>query len=123
MKNINAYTFWNRLDDLRAQLNIATLKELSLITNINYRKINGQRTNMSIPKSEDLFTLATALNVSMEYLLTGEPVKDNKKFYPIRIEVIADKLCKVSDQNLSLIENTINLMPIEDKSIKVNVVS
>jgi len=123
MKNINAYNFWSRVDDLRAQLNIKTLKELSSITEIKYRKINDQRTNMSIPKAEDLLALADALNVSMEYLLTGKKSSKQKKSYPIRIEVIADKLCKVSDQNLSLIENTISLMPIEDKSIKANVVS
>lgn len=123
MKNFDAYTFWNRIDDLRDQLNIITLKELSLITDIKYRKINDQRSNMSLPKVEDLFALATALNVSMEYLLIGELSKEQKKYYPIRIEVMADKLCKVSDQNLSLIENTIGLMPVEDKSIKVNAVS
>lgn len=120
MKNIDAYAFWNRVDDLRTQLNIKTLKELSLITNIKYRKINDQRTNMSIPKAEDLLALAIALNVSIEYLLTGESTKN---IHSKRIEMIVNKLNVISEKNLTLIENTINLMPEEDKSIKVNVVS
>lgn len=121
MENINAYTFWNRVDDIRTKLNIKTLKELSSISNIKYRKINDQRTNMSIPKSEDLLALSNALNVSMEYLLVGKI--SQKKVYPKRIELIADKLCLISDTNLLLIENTLRLIPVEDKSIKANVVS
>lgn len=123
MKNIDAYTFWNRVDNLRVQLNIKTLKELSVISNIKYRKINDQRTNMTIPKSEDLFALASALNVSMEFLLIGDLSKQPKKTYTKRIELIADKLSFISEPNLSLIEHTIDLMPIEQKSEKVNVVS
>lgn len=123
MKNVNAYNFWDRVDDIRAQLNIKTLKELSSISNIKYRKINDQRTNMSIPKAEDLLALADALHVSMEYLLLGELANVQKKSYSRRIEFIADKRSLISEKNLALIENTINLMPIEDKTMKVNGVS
>lgn len=123
MKNVNAYNFWDRVDDIRAQLNIKTLKELSSISNIKYRKINDQRTNMSIPKAEDLLALADALHVSMEYLLLGELANVQKKSYSRRIEFIADKRSLISEKNLALIVNTINLMPIEDKTMKVNGVS
>jgi len=111
MNNINPYNFWERVDYLRTKLNIKTLKELSSISNIKYRKINDQRTNMSIPKAEDLLALATVLHVSIEFLLIGKL----KKSYPKRIEMIAEKLCKVSEKNLTIIENMVELMPEEKK--------
>jgi len=117
--NINeGYEFWTRVDAVNPY---KTLSELVKITGLNYGSTKTQRTNNRVPSAIAVYKISVAVGYSVEYLLTGK--KEQKKSYPIRIEVIADKLCKVSDQNLSLIENTISLMPIEDKSIRANVVS
>ena len=118
MKEISPDNFWNRLDFARGK---KTIKALTESLGIEYETIRVQRTRHRFPKPEYMYLLAQSLDVTVDYLLTGK--KEQKKSYPIRIEVIAVKLCKVSDQNLSLIENTINLMPEEDKNIKANVVS
>jgi hypothetical protein len=118
MNKNEGYEFWTRIDAVNPY---KTLSELVRKAGLNYGSTKTQRTNNRIPAAFSVYKLAVAVEASVEYLLTGKI--EQKKSYPIRIEVIADKLCKVSDQNLSLIENTINLMPIEDKSIKVNVVS
>lgn len=118
MNEINADNFWNRLDFKRGK---TTLKSLTESLGIEYETIRVQRTRHRFPKPEYMYLLAQSLDVSVDYLLTGK--SEQKKSYSKRIEYIADKLSLISDQNLLLIENTIALMPIEDKSMKVNVVS
>ena len=88
------------------------MKELSEITEINYRRINDQRTNLSIPKAIDLLNLSMCLDTSIEFLLTGK--EKNNSNYPTTIKKIADKLSKVSKLNLLSIENIVDNLPEEE---------
>lgn len=120
MNKLDGKFFWKRIDDLNPYKSVKMLMDKA---SVDYNTIKKQRSELRYPKIETIIAIANTLDCSLDYLLLREVKQKQKKSYPIRIEVIADKLCKVSDQNLSLIENTISLMPIEDKSIKVNVVS
>lgn len=115
------YNFWNRVDILRKNSNIKTLKDLAIATGIKEKRFKDQRSNQTLPKAVDLLAIANVFNVSMESLLTGKI--EEKKAYSKRIELISNKLSLISESNLSLIEHTIDLMPIEQKSEKVNVIS
>ena len=39
---------------------------------LNYKTIKTQRSNNTLPNGEDLYSIAKAVGVSMEFLLTGE---------------------------------------------------
>lgn len=117
------YKFWERIDLLRKNSAIDTLDKLAVVAGMKGQRIREQRSKQTLPKAVNILAMAKAFNVSVEYLLIGELSKSQKKAYPKRIENISDRLCQLSEQNLLLIENMINLMPIEDRSLKVNVVS
>lgn len=75
---------WKRVDALKK----GSLKELSQQTGIDCQKFKNQRTGNIIPKADDLYKIARALNTSMEYLLSGE----QQKIYDARVTAIADWL-------------------------------
>ena len=63
------YNFWKNLDACKGRVSLADLaKKISL----NYKSILDQRTSNRLPKLEDAYRIALELNVSVEYLLTGE---------------------------------------------------
>lgn len=101
------FNFWNRVDLLRKNSEIRTLKDLATATGIKEKKFKDQRSNQSLPKALDLLAIAKTYNVSMEFLLTGEA----EASYPPRIKKIADKLCKISDLDLYVIERNVELAP------------
>lgn len=68
---IDAFEFWRRADNLLSKKSM-TLGDLSTQATLSYSTINSQRTRHSLPKVEQLLSMARALGVSMEYLLTGE---------------------------------------------------
>lgn len=117
MKEERAYNFWKRIDSFN---NEKTILELSNKNGINYATIKTQRSRNKMPNVDIIYTLAKALNVSMEFLISGEGEKKDQ--YPTRVKAIADKLCKVSEQDLSLIERNVHLLPI-DEYIQPNVIS
>lgn len=118
MNKNEGYEFWIRIDAVNPY---KTLSELVKIAGLNYGSTKTQRTNNRIPTAFSVYRLAVAIDSSVEYLLTGKI--EQKKIYPNRVEVIANKLRLISEPNLALIEHTINLMPIEQKTNKVNVLS
>lgn len=63
------FYFWNRIDDL---LGKRTVKSLAEESGLNYRTIKNQRTLDRFPGIEECYKLATALNTTVEYLLTGD---------------------------------------------------
>ena len=101
--NIEAVTLWKRIDDLNPY---KTLKRLSDETGLDYRNIKKQRYLDRIPKSEDLYQIASKLNCSMEYLLTGVEFKT----YPERIEKIALKLTYfATEEDYILVERILRI--------------
>ena len=70
MQLIEPKQFWRRIDDILYQRD-ENLKTLCEKTEISYNTLGTQRARCSIPKPEQLLSMAQALGVSMEYLLTG----------------------------------------------------
>ena len=84
--HMDAERFWENVDRLRPE---GDLKAFSKDNGLDYVRIVNQRSDCRIPKLEDAFAIANALNVSIEYLITGE----NKQMkYSPRIKAIADLL-------------------------------
>jgi len=105
MKDIDAYSFWKRVD----LNNKNSLKKLSEELGLNYATIKTQRSNNKMPTACTIFSIAQSLNITTDYLLSGETLKQ----FPFRITAIAEKLCKVSEKNLAIIEDMVELMPEE----------
>lgn len=90
--------FWKRVDDLvvTSGMNYKVLSEKS---GIPYITIMNQKNQYSrLPKLEDALSLAQALGVSVEYLLTG---KEPAPRYA-RIQDIIDWLMAKSDAELDV---------------------
>lgn len=62
---------------IRKLLNEKNMKQVDLIniTSISKTAISNYLTNNRIPKAEELYKIAKALDTSMEYILTGEEYK------------------------------------------------
>lgn len=91
--------FWKRVDDLvvTSGMNYKVLSEKS---GIPYITIMNQKNQYSrLPKLEDALSLAKALGVSVEYLLTGQG--DSPPRYS-RIQDIIDWLMAKSDAELDV---------------------
>ena len=65
---INGYDIWKRVDELNP---CKSLAELSRKNGLDYLSMKQQRRDCRLPKTAEFFALSQALNVSMEYLLTG----------------------------------------------------
>lgn len=66
---ISAYSFWQRVDQLRGD---KTLKEIAEKFGLNYATIKDMRTKDRYPKLDVLIGLADCLGVSLDYLVTGD---------------------------------------------------
>ena len=114
------YNFWKRIDLLRKNSAINTLDQLAVVAEMKGQRIREQRSKQTLPKAINILAMAKAFGVSMEYLLIGESSNFQQKNYSKRIEAIADKLCNVSEMDLYLIERNVELLPVQEKSKKVN---
>ncbi len=66
----DGYYFWKRVDLVRPKH--VTLKQIVEDAELNYHLVKVQRSCNRIPKAMDAARLARALNVSLEWLLTGK---------------------------------------------------
>lgn len=64
------YFFWKRVDMVRPKY--VTLKQIVDDAHLNYHLVKVQRSCNRIPKALEAAKLAEALNVSLEWLLTGK---------------------------------------------------
>lgn len=67
--------FGARLKALRKQRNWAR-KELAALVGIRFQQLNKYESGLNIPFAEMPVKLADALGVTVDYLLTGNPVED-----------------------------------------------
>ena len=74
-KTENAYAFWNRVDKVS---NLSS-KELSLKLEINYRTMLDMRSRCRFPSIENIIRISDILNVSIDWLLTGEEHKQTEE--------------------------------------------
>ena len=68
--------FGARLKSLRKQKGWAQ-KELAAQVEIRFQQLNKYESGLNIPPAEMLVKLADALGVSVDFLLTGNPVEDS----------------------------------------------
>jgi transcriptional regulator with XRE-family HTH domain len=68
--------FGARLKVLRKQKNWAQ-KELAAKVAIRFQQLNKYESGLNIPPAEMLVKLADALDVTVDFLLTGNPVEDS----------------------------------------------
>lgn len=68
--------FGARLKGLRKQKGWAQ-KELAGLVGIRFQQLNKYESGLNIPPAEMLVKLADALGVTVDYLLTGNPVEDS----------------------------------------------
>jgi transcriptional regulator with XRE-family HTH domain len=68
--------FGARLKTLRKQKNWAQ-KELAALVGIRFQQLNKYESGLNIPPAEMLVKLADTLAVSVDFLLTGNPVEDS----------------------------------------------
>ena len=86
---------WKNVDKCREQIGL-TLNDICLRTGIKIDKIKNWRSRLTIPQADELFLVAEALDVSMEYLLTGQTTK--VQIYSARVKAVADELQKDQDK-------------------------
>jgi transcriptional regulator with XRE-family HTH domain len=67
--------FGARLKALRKQKGWAQ-KELAALVEIRFQQLNKYESGLNIPPAEMLVKLADALGVTVDFLLTGNPVED-----------------------------------------------
>lgn len=118
MNTLDGKKFWMQIDTLNPYKSVKMLMEKS---SIDYNTIKKQRSELRFPKVETIVALANELNCSLDFLLQRK-FEDQKKVYPKRINIIADKLCNVYEQDLVYIERSVQLLPIKDIS-KPNAIS
>ena len=74
-KTENAYAFWNRVDKVSS----LSSKELSIKLKINYRTMLDMRSRCRFPSIENIIRISDILNVSIDWLLTGEEHKQTEE--------------------------------------------
>lgn len=117
MKKIEGYEFWKRLDQLNSY---STLKKLVDVCGLDYNTIKKQRTDVRVPKVDTIYSFATELNTSIEFLISGKDNSSNSS-YPPRIKKIADKLCNVAELHLLSIESIVDTLPLETVENKAQI--
>lgn len=95
----DGYAFWSQIDSINT---FGTLKELAEAATVNYVRMRNQRSDNRIPGSEDLYGLSKALNVSMEYLLTGETPSTYTPRTP-QVKAIFDGILHATQAELDII--------------------
>ncbi|MBE6344229.1 MAG: helix-turn-helix transcriptional regulator [Spirochaetaceae bacterium] len=103
-------------ENLREELSYQGLliKELASKANLNQRSLsNYLRENSSIPAADVAVKIAKALNVSVEYLVTGTDTQSGLKPYNInnpKIRNITEKLKDLNERDLNIISSVIDAM-------------
>ena len=88
-----------------------SVKELSSRTHISQGSLsNYLKENSSIPSADIAVKIANALNVSVEYLVTGTETQIRQKIFSPEIKNIAEKIEILSERDKSLIKILIENM-------------
>lgn len=85
---------------------ITSIKELEKI-GISQQVISNWKSRNTFPKSDDLYKIADFLNVSMEFLLTGE--EKNNEYSPDEIELISNYR-SLQDHDKSMLQVMVSAM-------------
>ncbi len=118
MKN-DAMLLWSRVDQLARQQQI-TLKKLCEENDLVYGTIMQNKARKIFPSLLLTKGLASALHVSLDYLVTGEeigdPVLKSIDSNPL-VKEIARKLTMCDEGNLQIVNAMVDSwVPVEDRS-------
>lgn len=108
---MDAFIFWKNFDAASRKRTLISIVERA---GLNYKTIKNQRSGLRLPGLEDAYALAKVLDVSLEYLLTGE----EDTTFPPRLAKIIKALERASDLELSMVEKILDI-PIEGKDIEI----
>ena len=108
-KTENAYAFWNRVDKVS---NLSS-KELSLKLEINYRTMLDMRSRCRFPSIENIIRISDILNVSIDWLLTGEEHKQTEEALYVEQNPDAKLLVRAIMQNPHLLSVISTLLKTE----------
>lgn len=87
--------FYERTKTLVKTKTSLTLRAFIESIGINYDTYKGQSRYNNLPRANEAVAIATALNTTVEYLVTGIPPTQNKTFQEVRV----------------LLEKTLSLLP------------
>ncbi len=93
--------FWQNVKD-ELEYNLLTQKELTKKIEISYNTMQSWITKNRLPDVEQALKIATVLNTSIEYLVTGKNI-EQKDLKP-QLQKILPTLNHLSSENLDLIE-------------------
>lgn len=88
-------------------------KELAAMTGISINTLNHYLVqNGTSPSAENAVKIARALNVSVEYLVTGETQNPNEKSarYSAKVFHAAEKLSKLSEHDFKVADKMIDFL-------------
>lgn len=116
--------FGPRLKVLRKQKNWAQ-KELAAKVEIRFEQLNKYESGLNTPPAEMLIKLADVLGISVDYLLTGNPVEDSplassrlfKRFQELERLPADDQetVIKVIDAMIAKHRMETAMLPLDDK--------
>jgi transcriptional regulator with XRE-family HTH domain len=89
-------------ENLKAELTYIDMKvkELAALSGVKKPTIDSYlRENSYTPSVENAVSIARALGVSVEYLVTGKEVKRKNVQYPIEVRLVADMMAKMDKKN------------------------
>ena len=98
-KTENAYAFWNRVD----KVSHLSSKELSLKLEIHYRTMLDMRSRCRFPSIENIVRISNILNVSIDWLLTGELYTETEEALYVEQNPDAKLLVRAIMQNPHLL--------------------
>lgn len=99
---MNAYNFWKNFDNAKDGREI---KEICKAANITYQRIADQRSDCRFPRLEDAYALASTLNISLDYLMSGK--RGQHQGYSDRALRVAAAFDKAPDIDKDYIEQRI----------------
>lgn len=91
-------------------------KELAAMTGISINTLNHYLVqNGASPSAENAVKIARALNVSVEYLVTGETQNPNGKsaIYSAKVFHTAEKLSRLSERDFKVADKMIDMLSEE----------
>ena len=98
--------FTERLEEIVKAKGLTSLRQLSLETGIPYSTITNWHVRGSLPDAKTLLDLRTFLNVSIDFLLTGDQPKQLKRCYINDAEIApGHPAYKLAEVALSLPKN------------------
>lgn len=100
-------------DNLKRELDYQDiqLKELAAKTGISKNTLGNYLTgHNSLPNVDSAVKIAKALGVSVEYLVSGTSSKTEEKKLQPNIKKITEKLQKLSEDDLYIIESLISIL-------------